>query len=88
MIRSGTTPSLSKGMSSCDFTAPHVPFCAVNEANLSPISGILGVRNLTLTILRPSGSTSCTILSKYPSSEALTVRDISLHTVVPVGPCL
>ncbi|ALN36743.1 hypothetical protein 47L [Ranavirus ambystoma1] len=63
-MRSGTTPFLSKGMSSWVRTAPHVPFCAVNDANLSPISGCLGVLSLTLTSFLPSESTSTVTLSR------------------------
>ncbi|ALN36439.1 hypothetical protein 48L [Ranavirus ambystoma1] len=51
-------------MSSWVRTAPHVPFCAVNDANLSPISGCLGVLSLTLTSFLPSESTSTVTLSR------------------------
>ena len=50
----GRAPSAVKGMSSCRYVMPIVPFCPWREANLSPICGMRTERTRTLTNLRPS----------------------------------
>lgn len=49
MMRSGTMPSRVKGMSSCVYVMPTVPFWPWRDANLSPTCGTRIVRVRTLT---------------------------------------
>jgi hypothetical protein len=46
-MMSGVMPSMLKGMSSCRYMMPTVPFWPWRELNLSPIWGVL--TDLTLT---------------------------------------
>jgi len=51
---SGLTPSEVNGISHSGMIFPTVPFCPCLELNLSPITGFLTVRNLTLANVYPS----------------------------------
>ncbi|AMM72788.1 ORF039L [giant sea perch iridovirus - K1] len=64
MTRSGTTPSAVNGISHWSYIMPHVPFWAVNDANLSPISGMRILRSLILTHLHPSAMLNTNLSSK------------------------
>ena len=41
---SGTIPCSVNGISFCSKTIPHIPFCPVRVANLSPIPAIFSLR--------------------------------------------
>jgi hypothetical protein len=48
-MMSGVMPSMLKGMSSCRYMMPTVPFWPWRELNLSPIWGVLTDLTLTCT---------------------------------------
>ena len=64
-------------MSSCGTTSPQTPFCPCREANLSPISGVLMSRTLTLYIFPPSTFSVMKTASTVPVSVGLTATEVS-----------
>ncbi|OPX66863.1 MAG: hypothetical protein A4E30_00093 [Methanomassiliicoccales archaeon PtaB.Bin215] len=77
MTRSGMMPSAVKGMSEDGTSNPTTPFCPCLEANLSPSSGILSSRTLTLTKREPFSDSVSMTLSTQPVSPARTVTEVS-----------
>ena len=68
MMRSGTMPSAVKGMSSCVYVMPTVPFWPCRDANLSPTCGTRTLRTRILTKRCPSAAVVSSTESTIPLS--------------------